>query len=289
MKRFGVSTHLFHGERLTREHLLAIASHGFETVELFATKTHLDYHDPRALDTLAAWLQSAGLELPSVHAPIVDSLVGSVWGRAYSTATRDEASRQSTMAEMKAALEIARHVPFKHLVLHLGVPSAQNPGREDNSRDAVIRSIEHIYDMAEPLGVKLALEVMDNRLSTVDALLDLVENDLDGMDLGICMDVGHAFLLGDAAEAIEMASGHLITTHLHDNARQRDDHLVPFQGAIDWAGAVMAFEKIGYDGVLVFEVKSAGPADAVLDRCARARKRLEDLARSSELETGSFS
>jgi sugar phosphate isomerase/epimerase len=137
--------------------------------------------------------------------------------------------------------------------------------------------------------VKLALEVMGNRLSTVDALLDLIENDLDGMDLGICMDVGHAFLLGDAAEAVEMASGHLITTHLHDNARQSDDHLVPFQGAIDWPGAVMAFEKIGYDGVLMFEVKIVGTTDAVLQRCARARKRLEDLARSSDLHTGSFS
>ena len=34
---FGVSTHLFHGQRLAREHLLEIAAHGFDTVEVFAT------------------------------------------------------------------------------------------------------------------------------------------------------------------------------------------------------------------------------------------------------------
>jgi sugar phosphate isomerase/epimerase len=275
MKRFGVSTHLYHGERLTRDHLIEIASHGFEAVELFATKSHVDYHDPQTIEALAAWLQDSRLEMPSVHAPIVDSLVNDTWGRAYSTATRDNASWQAMMAEMKAALEIARQIPFKCFVLHLGVPTAQNPGPHDNSRDAVIRSIEEIYRLAQPLGVTLALEVMGNKLSTVDALLDLIENDLDGMDLGICMDVGHAFLSGDPAEAIETASGYLITTHIHDNRRQRDEHLVPFQGAIDWAGTIMAFEKIGYDGVLMFEVKNAETPARVLERSAAARKRLE--------------
>jgi sugar phosphate isomerase/epimerase len=275
MKRFGISTHLYHSEQLQREHLIAIASHGFEAVELFATRSHFDYHNRRTIEALAAWLQEAGLQMPSVHAPIVDSLVNDTWGRAYSTATRDTASWHATMSEMKAALEIARDIPFNYLVLHLGVPAAQNPGPLDNNREAVIRSLEEIHRMAQPLGVNLALEVMENKLSTADALLDLIENDLDGMNLGICMDVGHAFLLGDAVEAIETASGYLMTTHLHDNKRQRDDHLVPFQGAIDWAAAIMAFEKIGYDGVLMFEVKNAETPARVLERSASARKRLE--------------
>jgi sugar phosphate isomerase/epimerase len=289
MRRFGVSTHLFHGERLQREHLIAIAGHGFDAVELFATKSHFNYHEPGAVDALADWLRDSRLEMRSVHAPIVDSLVNDTWGRAYSTASRDEASWQATMVEMRAALEMSRRIPFAHFVLHLGIPDAQNPGPDDNSRSAMIRSIEEIHRMADPLGVRLALEVMGNTLSTVDALLDLIENDLDGLDLGICMDVGHAFLLGDTAEAIEAASGYLMTTHLHDNRRLRDDHLVPFQGAIDWAATMMAFEKIGYDGVFMFEVKSQQDAAITLERTARARQKLEGLVGSWELETGSFS
>jgi sugar phosphate isomerase/epimerase len=288
MKRFGVSTHLYHGERLTRDHLIEIASHGFEAVELFATKSHFDYHDARATEALASWLRDAGLDMPSVHAPIVESLVGNTWGAAYSTATRDDAAWQVMIGEMKAALEVARHVPFKHFVLHLGIPTVQNPNPRDNSRDAAVRSIEEIYRMAQPLGVTLALEVMGNKLSTADALVDLIENDLDGMDLGICMDVGHAFLLGDTAEAIETASGYLITTHMHDNHGRQDDHLVPFQGAINWPAAVMALQKIGYDGIFMFEVKNADTSARVLERAARARTKLEDLAGSSTLEAGSF-
>jgi sugar phosphate isomerase/epimerase len=288
MKRFGISTHLYHGERLSREHLMEIAGQGFEAVELFATKTHFNYHDPREIEALAGWLRESGLEMPSVHGPIVESLINDTWGRSYSTATRDEASRQSTLVEMKAAIEIARRIPFKYLVLHLGVPIVQNPGPLDNNRDAVVRSIEDIHGMAQPLGVKVALEVMGNDLSTTDALMDLLENDLDGMDLGICMDVGHAFLLGDTAEAIETASGYLVTTHLHDNKRQRDDHLVPFQGGIDWPGTVMALEKIGYDGVFMFEVKCQQSAAATLEQSVRARRRLEGLAGTWEPDAGSF-
>ena len=37
-ERFGISTHLFHQSRLAREHLVQIAGHGFEAVELFATR-----------------------------------------------------------------------------------------------------------------------------------------------------------------------------------------------------------------------------------------------------------
>ena len=64
--------------------------------------------------------------MPSVHAPIVDSLVGDGWGRAYSTATRDNALVAGHDGGDEAALDIARHIPFSRFVLHLGVPRAQN-------------------------------------------------------------------------------------------------------------------------------------------------------------------
>ena len=61
-----------------------------------------------------------------------------------------------------------------------------------------------------------------------------------------------------------------------------------YQGAIDWPGTVMAFEKIGYDGVFMFEIKNQQSAAATLERAVRARQRLESLAGSLELEAGSW-
>jgi sugar phosphate isomerase/epimerase len=67
------------------------------------------------------------------------------------------------------------------------------------------------------------------------------------------------------------------TTHVHDNGGQRDDHLVPFAGTIDWDAAIMETQKIGYDDVLMLEVADTGNPVDVLQRSARARERLENI------------
>jgi sugar phosphate isomerase/epimerase len=277
MKRFGVSTHLYHEERLQKAHLLEIAAHGFDSVELFATRSHFDYRDPSSVTSLSGWLTEANLRLHSMHAPITDVFANGRIQRPFSTATRDREARQFTLDEIAAAVNVAKSLPFKFLVVHLGVPVGLNPAPNDNDLDAAIRSIEEIHRLTEPLGINVALEVMGNDLSTAPRLVDLLERSFDATDLGICMDVGHAHLLGDVAEAIDTASEYLITTHIHDNRRQNDDHLVPFQGNIDWAAAIMALEKIGYDGVLMYEVRNAQSPGDVLAKAATARKRLEDL------------
>jgi sugar phosphate isomerase/epimerase len=277
MKRFGISTHLYHEERLQKAHLLQIAAHGFDAVEVFATRSHFDYRDPAAITSLGGWLTEANLRLHSMHAPITDVFTNGKIQRMFSTATRDREARQSTLDEIASALRVADTVPFKFLVVHLGVPAGLNPPRDDNDLDAAIRSIEEIHRLTEPLGINVALEVMGNDLSTAPRLVELLERSFDRTDLGICMDVGHAHLLGDVAEAIETTSEYLITTHIHDNRRQNDDHLVPFQGNINWGAAIMAFEKIGYDGVLMYEVRNTQSPEDVLAKAVSARKRLEDL------------
>ena len=85
-------------------------------------------------------------------------------------------------------------------------------------------------------------------------------DELELGDAGICLDFGHAHLTGGAPEAAEALSGHVITTHVHDNHGQLDDHLVPFDGTIDWAATLMAISKVGYAGPLVFEVADHGDA-----------------------------
>ena len=121
-RRFGVSSHLFHEHQLAREHLVHIAAHGFEAIELFATRSHFDYRDERVLAALAQWLSDTRLELHSVHAPAFEALKNGRWVGAFSNAAPDEPRRKAAVAEAEAALAIARHVPFRYLVTHLGVP-----------------------------------------------------------------------------------------------------------------------------------------------------------------------
>jgi sugar phosphate isomerase/epimerase len=272
-----VSTHLYHGERLDRKHLLEIAGHGFEAVELFATRTHFDYHNPSAVADLQEWLADAGLELHSVHAPITEGFVAGRWGASLTVASIEPATREAALGEAEHALYIARRIPLKVLVVHLGHPRTQSTSPGDMNRDAARRSVDELQRLASPLGVRVAVEVIPNELSRVGSLVHFLEEDLDSQEVGVCLDFGHAHLDGDLIDAIETVSGHLIATHLHDNKGRSDDHLVPFDGTIDWPAAMTAVQKIGYDQTLLFELASHGGAGNTLERAQKARQRLERL------------
>ena len=275
--RFGISTHLFHQSRLAREHLVHIAGHGFETVELFATRAHFDYHDDAAIGRLAEWLSDTRLELHSVHAPIVEAIRAGQWVGSFSNASGDERRRGAAIAETRAALDVARRIPYRFLVVHLGMPSGEQPPPGDNQPDAARRSLEAIAALAAEIGVRVAVEVIPNSLSGAAALVHMIEEQLEEIDVGICLDYGHAHLAGDLGDQIETISGHLWTTHVHDNGGRKDDHLVPFAGTIDWDAAIMETQKIGYDGVLMLEVADTGNPLDVLQRSAKARERLEKM------------
>ena len=272
-----MSTHLYHGQRLSRDHLLSIAQHGFEAVELFATRTHFDYHNPTAVADLQQWLADAGLELHGVHAPVTDSYVGGRWGPSLTLASAEAEARAAALVEAQQALFIARRIPIQVLVVHLGLPRTQSPSPGDNNRDGARRSVEELQRLASPLGVRVAVEVIPNELSRAGSLVHFVEEDLDAPEVGICLDFGHAHMDGDLLDAIETVSGHVITTHVHDNHGRTDDHLVPFDGTIDWPAAMTAVQKIGYDQTLLFEIAAhRSPADTLV-RAERAREKLERL------------
>jgi sugar phosphate isomerase/epimerase len=272
--RFGISTHLYHDRRLERCHLTQIAGYGFETIELFATRSHFDYRSEPAVDELGQWLAATGLTLNSIHAPIMD-----VFGRTgprttYSNAVTAHDRREAAVRETEAALGIARMIPFDVLVLHLGTTTGMK-NADDNHRAAAVRSLDEICRMAEQLGVRVAVEVIPNRLSDPASLVALLDDELDAGRPGICLDFGHAHLMGEVADAVETVAEHIIATHVHDNHGREDEHLVPYRGSIDWDQALVTMQKIGYEGTYLLELANTGDPASVLEEARRARERFE--------------
>ena len=134
----------------------------------------------------------------------------------------------------------------------------------------MLKTLEALVPVAERVGVRLAVEVIPNALSTARQLVRLIEDE-DLPALGICLDVGHARLQGDVVEALETVAGYLVTTHLHDNGGRKDDHLLPFDGVIDWPELLIAFQKVGYDGTLMFELAAAADGPSATLRRAGGR------------------
>ena len=280
-RHFGVSTHLYHAQRLCRDHLLEIAAHGFECIELCATRTHFDCHSQAAIADLQQWLAEAGLALSSLHAPVGESYASGRWSGWLSLASRDAGARELAVAEAEHAVHVARRIPVGVLVVHLGAPRALQQAGND-SRAAARRSLEELHRVAEPLGVRIAVEILANELSRAGSLAHFVEGDLRQADLagaavGIGFDIGHAHLEGDVGLALETVSEHVLTVDVHDNRGHADDHLMPFEGTVDWPAALTAVQKIGYDGPLMFEVGGREPTKDILGRARRAREKMERL------------
>ena len=103
-------------------------------------------------------------------------------------------------------------------------------------------SIEHLRAFAKPLGVRILLENIPNELSIPDKLVEFIQiTHFD--DIGVCFDFGHAHIMSNVAEAFEILKGHIHSTHVHDNAGDRDSHLWPGGGTI--VGDVNADVNVG--------------------------------------------
>jgi sugar phosphate isomerase/epimerase len=275
--RFGISSHLFHARRLAPADLETLVRQGFTDIEIFATPTHFDYRDPSRVRELRGWLDDLGLKAGSMHGPICDGFRGGVWGQPWSNASGDRTHRQQAVDETLAAIEAAERLGCETIVLHLGLPRPQPLPPGDNDARSLRRSLDALAEPAAASGVRLAFEVIPNDLSTPEALADLVTGEDAFGEAGVCLDVGHAHLMGGVAEAAETLSGAIVTTHVHDNDGRDDQHLVPFGGSIDWPAALTALWKVGYANRLVFEVADTGDPADVLARTVGARARLQAI------------
>jgi sugar phosphate isomerase/epimerase len=276
-RTFALSTHLFEDQRLTRDHLRDVKAAGFGAIELAATRTHFDYHSESSAADLRGWLADTGLTLDAVHAPVAERFGGGRPVERLNLASSDAAQRQHALDEATRALQMARQLPFATLVVHAGLAKTAQTAAGESSRDGVRRSIETLAEAAEPLGVRIAVEIIPNELSRASSLVHFVEDVLESGTVGICLDLGHAQLESDVADVIDIVSEHVIAVEAHDNRGRTDDHLVPFEGMIDWPGAMTALQKVGYDGVVTFEVTARGSTKETLGRAKAARERIERL------------
>ena len=79
--------------------------------------------------------------------PIVEGMMNGRWVGSYSNASGDEERRAAAIAESRAALDLARRLPYRFLVTHLGMPAAEQVPGNDNQRDAARRSIGEMAAM----------------------------------------------------------------------------------------------------------------------------------------------
>jgi sugar phosphate isomerase/epimerase len=136
-------------------------------------------------------------------------------------------------------------------VQHIGTA---NEGFTDKKFEAAMTSIEHLRAFAKPLGVRILVENIPNELSTPDKLMEFIQA-AHFDDVGVCFDFGHAHIVSNVAEAFEILKGAIHSTHVHDNAKDRDSHLWPGAGSIDWKEAMELLRSAPHTPPLLLEIE----------------------------------
>jgi len=258
-------------ERLHPGLLDQLVSGGAEAIEIFAARGHFNYHERQHVREIAKWFTRSGIPFHSMHSPMHPD---EEWGRTgvppINIADVEKRQRIAAMDEIKRAIEVAETAPFKFLIQHVGV---SRETASAHKQEAAMTSLEHLRAFAKPLGVTLLVENMPNDLSTPDALLELLHaGHFD--DIGICFDVGHARLMDGVAQSFEKLKDRIRSTHVHDNAGDRDSHLWPGEGNIDWKETMSLLRAAPQVPPLLLEIEGV-EGQNVAAKMAEAFRKLE--------------
>ena len=79
----------------------------------------------------------------------------------------------------------------------------------------------------------MLVENIPNELSTPERLVEFIHT-MHFDDIGVCFDCGHAHMMEGIPEGFAILKDHICSTHVHDNNKDKDSHLWPGSGSIDW-------------------------------------------------------
>lgn len=167
----------------------------------------------------------------------------------------DRHYRQIRIDHTRRALTLAKE---------LGAPCiTTEPGGPVEAGQSWRKALELFVEMIKPVAdhaaneeVLLLVEPEPGLLiETADQFLEFMQH-IDSPAVGMNFDIGHAYCVGDdPALTIPRVAKYIRHFHLEDIAATRvHQHLIPGEGAIDFASALRAIKQIGYDGWVTIEL-----------------------------------
>lgn len=268
-----VSTYLFRQGILGVNRLEQMARAGVELVELDCARPHFDYTNPTHVREIAGWFSGSSVAAHALHAPLSREPQETSHHGEISIAYLERQRRQDSMDEIKRLLELAEKIPFRYLVLHLGLPGEEYDLRKF---DAALTSLEHLRLFAGQQGVEILLENIPNDLSTPQRLLEFFQH-THLKDLRVCFDSGHARLDGSTVEALSLLKGRIASTHLHDNDGTKDEHRFPFEGVISWKDLIRSLASSAPEAPLLLEARGGEELGPSLHRALEVFERFERI------------
>src|SRR5215467_7698762 len=276
-----LSTYIFVSRKLTRDLISQIGGAGFHGVEIFCSRSHFDYTSRADIQNVAGALADNRLALSSLHAPTSSDLSPTrEGGQPLSICEVERVRRIEAMDELKRAIDVAEDLPFSRMIFHMG---GSRETADLRKRDAAFSTLEHLSLHAKHLGITICIENTTSEMGAPAFLRSFVDD--TRLPLRFNFDIGHANLAdGEESSRIEENFAPLrelvASVHIHDNHGEKDEHLHPYEGAIDWESAVKTLKTANEKNLgLMLELKEKiGPeAPSVQEQLEVARKSLDRL------------
>ncbi len=173
------------------------------------------------------------LTLINVHGPYNPLAFGHVWFK-----------------RLEATVALAGLLRSSYVVVHM-------PKCED--LEVTLKNLEKASSTASKFGISLLVE---NCTSNESAYMNTLEDFVILFDttcaknLGLCLDVGHAYIERNLDDFLSKFYERLMNVHLHDNDGLRDLHMPLDAGKVPWRKVLENLARKGYDGFVTLECKS---------------------------------
>jgi sugar phosphate isomerase/epimerase len=200
-------------------------------------------------------LRNIGFRGISMHAP---SKVGDL-------SSPDESQRQETILACQKALDAAMLMGANLVTFH----PASIEGEMGEAPERWVSLCETLQDLsgyAEDRDIKIAIEnfpvplfgCYPRELYQRIAALGIP-------NVGMCLDIGHAYVGGDLPALLSDVGDKVFAVHASDNRGRVDEHLPPGQGSVPWEVIITGLRQLDFRGPFVMEVRDGRRIEHILD------------------------
>ena len=149
---------------------------------------------------------------------------------------------EALVTRFKNDIRICKENGFDLVVMHV-TSKSEAPGPNAIG----IQRLTEIVGYAKELGVKVAFEK-----TKIKGYLEYIVDHIP--DAGICLNVGHMHAHFKDELPFEKFVDKIFAVHLHDNHGDKDAHLLPFEGTLDWKWLIEKLHACHYDGPITMEL-----------------------------------
>jgi len=176
-----------------------------------------------------------------VHAPLSDVNIGSV----------HEPMRLAAMNEIKQTIAMCRQLDIPMVTVHPGFIQGIAFLNKATAVEKTAQSLKEIASFASDQSVSVAVENLPANINATCTQASELLEVIEGTDLGICFDMGHANTAGQIDEMLALVDK-FRNVHLHNNDGDWDQHNKLNDGSADLTKVVKAL-KSHYKGNLIIE------------------------------------